>query len=93
MIEVDLMPVLFQEAKAAGLGVGADCEGEVRRFIVPADKVYRGSTPAARAQIQQTFTRFVQAMVAEAKDRHLTELREITFHSAKSRLCPLFPFC
>lgn len=93
MIEVDLMPILFDRAKSAGLGVGYDCESNVRSFITPADQTYRNSSPPDRAAIRQNFTRLIDAMVAEAKDRGLPELRESTFHAARSKLCPLFPFC
>jgi hypothetical protein len=93
MIEVDLMPIVFEEARAAGLGVGYDCEENVRRFITPHDQLYRSSPPPVREQIQDNFRRLVKEMVIEAKRRNLTELRESTFHEARLKLCPLFPFC
>jgi hypothetical protein len=93
MIEVDLMPILFEEAKAAGLGVGRDCESNVRGFITPQDQLYRTSPPPQKAVIQTNFRRFVQEMVEDAKRRELDELRERTFDAARIKLCPLFPFC
>jgi hypothetical protein len=93
VIEVDLMPIVFDEARAAGLGVGSDCEGDVRRFITPQDQLYRSSPQPVRERIRDNFRRLVKEMVKEAKRRNLTELRESTFHEARLKLCPLFPFC
>ncbi|MEX0777542.1 MAG: hypothetical protein WD042_17695 [Phycisphaeraceae bacterium] len=93
MIELDLMPILFQEARGADLSVGRDCEREVRDFITPQDQLYQASTPEVRQQISENFRRFVKAMIDEAKRRGLPELRESTFHAARAGICPLFPFC
>lgn len=92
MIEVDLMPVLFDKAKRAGLGVGMDCEQEVRRFITRADPIYR-SSPQDRDVIKQNFAGFVDVMIGEAENLGIDELRERTFHAARIKVCPLFPFC
>jgi hypothetical protein len=93
MIEVDLMPILYSEAGSAELGVGKDCEREVRHFIIPHDSLYRQSSPKDRQIIKANFRNFAREMVNEAKREGLNELRERTFHAARSALCPLFPFC
>lgn len=93
MIVTELMPILIEEAKAHGLGVGPDCESEVSRFIMPQDQLYRSSTSRQRMEIQENFRRLATEMVHEAGRRGLLELRETTFHAARMKLCPLFPFC
>lgn len=92
MIEVDAWPIVEEVAREAGLPIREDCERDLRRFIQGGDQAYQAN-PKRRPEALANVRRLVEAMVEEARELGLKALHEETFHRARFRVCPIWPFC
>lgn len=84
-------------ARQAGLGIAPDCASHLREFVATgvarlvAEEGLTSTDSLERSR--HNLVAFVEQMAAEAKAMRLAELHEPTFHQARGRLCPLWPFC
>ncbi len=85
------------QAARLGYGFSADSLSAVHSFVDGGVNVLQSagqlSDEPSLALAEANITAFASAMVLEARDQNLPELRESTFHAARARLCPLWPFC
>jgi hypothetical protein len=89
-----LWDIVVTESRRHRLGIAQNCESLLRQFIQHGAAALGDSPAPDEAQeAQENLRRFVRLMVKDALKKGYTELHEDTFDEAKSRLCPLFPFC
>ena len=73
------------------------CEYHLSQQIVSAAQLVDAQGEAGNqgriAEAESNFRKLLTEMTWEAGVMGLTELHEPTFFRAKSRLCPLWPFC
>ena len=80
-----------------GYTFAPQCAEHVRDFIGGGlqnpDWHAQASNPFSVLDALSNVNALVTQMVVEAKALGLNQLQEITFFSAREKLCPLFPFC
>ena len=95
-LESRLWTAAQTRARAAGFEFASNCARQLRDFIpdgVARLAIEKPDDPQAPEEAERHLVEFVDRMIVAAREMRMTELQESTFLSAKSWLCPLWPFC
>ena len=95
-LEERYLLIIYTQAKLAGFDFAPDCERYMRQTItagvnrIITERAENDSTKLALAE--DNLRLFLSEMIAEAKRKGYSVLREDTYYKARG-LCPLWPFC
>lgn len=96
-LEELLWEYALHQATSRGFDFSPDSQRYLRELISEGAKRMRSEgverDDAKIRLAQENLRSFINTMADEAKRRGFPRLREETFYAAKSRLCPLWPFC
>jgi hypothetical protein len=89
-----LWEIVLAESRRHRLEIPQSCESQLRQFVEHgAAALGDAASPDETQEAQENLRRFIRLMVKDATKMGSTQLHGGTFADAKSRLCPLFPFC
>ena len=93
----DFWSAVQKTASGFSLDMTPDCADNIDAFIrTGVDRLAEKEEFYSLVSIddaKEHLIRFVEVMADEARMQNLDMLEKITFEIARSRLCPLYPFC